>query len=53
MEGHHVNQLQVAMYQDEVRVPIGDWRNARLKNLSAPGMERERGRSTSAPWTEN
>src|SRR5690606_17432155 len=28
-------QSQFNMYQDEVRIPIGDWSKTRLKNLSA------------------
>ena len=38
---HFTKQKQFVMYQDEVRVPMGDWRNARLKNLSATDMERD------------
>ncbi len=29
------------MYQDEVRVPVGDWAKSRLKNLSATDMVRD------------
>ncbi len=38
---HFTRQRDFAMYQDEVRVPMGDWRNARLKNLSATDNRRD------------
>ncbi|MDH5960313.1 site-specific DNA-methyltransferase [Vibrio aestuarianus subsp. francensis] len=31
---HFNKQKKFAMYQDEVRVPMGDWKKSRLKNLS-------------------
>jgi site-specific DNA-methyltransferase (adenine-specific) len=31
---HFTKSKTFAMHQDEVRVPMGDWRHARLKNLS-------------------
>ncbi|OOE38361.1 site-specific DNA-methyltransferase [Salinivibrio kushneri] len=31
---HFNKNKKFAMYQDEVRVPMGDWSNSRLKNLS-------------------
>lgn len=35
------------MYQDEVRVPIGDWANGRLKNLSETDKIRDNARNKS------
>lgn len=35
------------MYQDEVRVPIGDWANARLKNLSETDKRRDNAKNGS------
>jgi len=32
---HFTKQRKFAMYQDAVKVPIGDWATSRLKNLSA------------------
>src|SRR6185437_2009125 len=32
---HFTKQRKFAMYQDAVRVPMGDWKHARLRNLSA------------------
>jgi len=32
------------MYQDEVRVPMGDWRKSRLKSLSATDLTRDESR---------
>lgn len=31
---HFTKQKKFSMYQDEVRVPMGDWKNTRLKSLS-------------------
>jgi site-specific DNA-methyltransferase (adenine-specific) len=38
---HFTKAKQFAMYQDEVRVPMGDWKNARLRNLSATDRTRD------------
>jgi site-specific DNA-methyltransferase (adenine-specific)/site-specific DNA-methyltransferase (cytosine-N4-specific) len=38
---HFTKQRQFAMYQDAVRVPMGDWKNARLKNLSETDRRRD------------
>jgi site-specific DNA-methyltransferase (adenine-specific) len=38
---HFTKQKDFAMYQDEVKVPMGDWRHARLKNLSETDMRRD------------
>lgn len=38
---HFTKQKNFAMYQDEVRVPMGDWRQARLKNLSETDKRRD------------
>ena len=41
---HFTLQKDFAMYQDAVRVPMGDWRNARLKNLSETDKQRDNSR---------
>ena len=41
---HFTRQKDFAMYQDAVRVPMGDWRHTRLKNLSATDMRRDNSR---------
>jgi site-specific DNA-methyltransferase (adenine-specific)/site-specific DNA-methyltransferase (cytosine-N4-specific) len=38
---HFTKSKSFAMYQDEVRVPMGDWRHARLKNLSETDKRRD------------
>jgi len=38
---HFTKQRDFAMYQDAVRVPMGDWRHARLKNLSETDKRRD------------
>ena len=38
---HFTKTKQFAMYQDEVRVPMGEWKNARLRNLSATDRTRD------------
>ena len=38
---HFTKSKTFAMYQDEVRVPMGDWRHARLKNLSDTDKRRD------------
>jgi site-specific DNA-methyltransferase (adenine-specific)/site-specific DNA-methyltransferase (cytosine-N4-specific) len=38
---HFTKQKKFAMYQDEVRVPMGDWKNSRLKSLSATDKKRD------------
>lgn len=38
---HFTKQRKFAMYQDAVRVPMGDWKHARLKNLSATDRRRD------------
>jgi DNA modification methylase len=38
---HFTKSKTFAMYQDEVRVPMGDWRHARLKNLSETDKRRD------------
>jgi site-specific DNA-methyltransferase (adenine-specific) len=38
---HFTKQRDFAMYQDAVRVPMGDWRHARLKNLSDTDRRRD------------
>jgi DNA modification methylase len=38
---HFTKQRDFAMYQDTVRVPMGDWRHARLKNLSETDRRRD------------
>ena len=41
---HFTKQRQFAMYQDAVMVPMGDWRHARLRNLSATDRKRDNSR---------
>lgn len=41
---HFTLQKNFAMYQDEVRVPMGDWRNSRLRNLSETDKQRDNSR---------
>ena len=41
---HFTKQKNFAMYQDAVRVPMGDWRHARLKNLSDTDKRRDNSR---------
>ena len=41
---HFTKQKKFAMYQDEVRVPMGDWKNSRLKSLSATDRTRDESR---------
>jgi site-specific DNA-methyltransferase (adenine-specific)/site-specific DNA-methyltransferase (cytosine-N4-specific) len=38
---HFTKQRKFAMYQDAVRVPMGDWNKSRLKNLSATDKRRD------------
>jgi len=38
---HFTKSKNFSMYQDEVRVPMGQWRNARLRNLSATDRRRD------------
>ena len=38
---HFTKQRDFAMYQDAVKVPMGDWRHARLKNLSDTDRRRD------------
>jgi DNA modification methylase len=38
---HFTKQRKFAMYQDAVRVPMGDWKNSRLKKLSATDKLRD------------
>jgi len=38
---HFTKEKKFAMYQDEVRVPMGDWKNSRLKALSATDKTRD------------
>jgi site-specific DNA-methyltransferase (adenine-specific) len=38
---HFTKQKDFAMYQDEVKVPMGDWRHSRLKNLSETDKRRD------------
>ena len=38
---HFTKQKQFAMYQDEVMVPMGDWRHSRLKTLSETDRRRD------------
>ncbi len=38
---HFTKQKNFAMYQDEVRVPMGDWSQSRLKNLSETDKRRD------------
>lgn len=41
---HFTRQKQFAMYQDAVRVPMGDWKHARLRNLSETDKRRDNSR---------
>ncbi len=41
---HFTKQRQFAMYQDAVMVPMGDWRHARLRNLSETDRKRDNSR---------
>jgi len=38
---HFTKNKHFCMYQDEVRVPIGDWSKSRLKHLSATDRQRD------------
>lgn len=38
---HFTKEKNFAMYQDEVRVPMGDWAKSRLKNLSETDKRRD------------
>ncbi len=38
---HFTKRKDFAMYQEAVRVPMGDWRHARLKNLSETDRRRD------------
>jgi site-specific DNA-methyltransferase (adenine-specific) len=38
---HFTKQRKFAMYQDAVRVPMGDWKNTRLKSLSETDKVRD------------
>lgn len=38
---HFTKSRKFAMYQDAVRVPMGDWKDARLKHLSATDKRRD------------
>jgi DNA modification methylase len=38
---HFTKQKNFAMYQDEVMVPMGDWRHSRLRNLSETDRRRD------------
>jgi site-specific DNA-methyltransferase (adenine-specific) len=38
---HFTKDKHFAMYQDEVRVPMGDWKNSRLKSLSETDKRRD------------
>jgi site-specific DNA-methyltransferase (adenine-specific) len=41
---HFTKARKFAMYQDAVRVPMGDWKNTRLKNLSETDKRRDESR---------
>lgn len=41
---HFTKHKQFAMYQDAVRVPMGDWRHSRLRNLSETDKRRDNSR---------
>ncbi|MDR1396600.1 MAG: site-specific DNA-methyltransferase [Desulfarculales bacterium] len=41
---HFTKNKKFAMYQEAVMVPMGDWRNSRLKNLSATDKRRDESR---------
>jgi site-specific DNA-methyltransferase (adenine-specific) len=38
---HFTKERRFAMYQDAVRVPMGDWKNSRLKSLSETDKRRD------------
>ena len=38
---HFTKSKQFCMYQEEVMVPMGDWKDARLRNLSETDMSRD------------
>ena len=38
---HFTRERKFSMYQDAVRVPMGDWKNSRLKSLSATDKRRD------------
>lgn len=38
---HFTREKKFAMYQDEVKVPVGDWAKSRLKNLSDTDQQRD------------
>ena len=38
---HFTKQREFTMHQDAVRVPMGDWKNAHLRNLSAADKRRD------------
>lgn len=38
---HFTKERKFAMYQDAVRVPMGDWKNSRLKSLSETDKRRD------------
>lgn len=44
---HFTKQRNFVMQQDAVRVPMGDWKNARLRNLSATDKRRDESRVNS------
>jgi len=44
---HFTKQHQFAMYQDAVRVPMGDWKEKRLRRLSETDMRRDNSRAQS------
>ena len=44
---HFTKQRDFAMHQDAVRVPMGDWKHARLRNLSATDKRRDNSRVNS------
>lgn len=41
---HFTKNKHFAMYQDEVRVPMGNWKHARLRNLSETDKRRDESR---------
>ena len=44
---HFTKSKQFSMYQEEVMVPMGDWKNARLRNLSEVDKIRDESRAGS------
>jgi site-specific DNA-methyltransferase (adenine-specific) len=38
---HFTKEKKFSMYQDKVRVPMGDWKNSRLKSLSETDRKRD------------